>query len=80
MSSGELYDRLGIDSISSTVTGSGLRWYGHVQRKGGVDWVGRCAGCGVAGGAGRWRGGETLKECVENDLKRMSLDPSVATH
>ena len=79
VSSKELYSRLGIDSISSTVTMSRLRWYGHVQRKGNMDWVKRCTEYEVSGNVGRGRGRKTWKECVENDLKRLNLDPSMAT-
>ena len=68
-------------NISSTVTRSRLRSYGHVQlqRKDDVDWVKRCTEYEVSGYVGRGRGRKTWKECVENDLKRLSLDPSVAT-
>ena len=62
----ELYNRLGIDSISSIVTRSRLRWYGHVQRKDDIDWAKHCTG-----NVDRGRGRKTWKECVENDLKRL---------
>ena len=78
VSSKGLYNRLGIDSISSTVTRSRLRWYGHVQRKDDMDWVKRCTEYEVTGNVGRGRSRKTWKECVENDLKRLNLDPSVA--
>ena len=55
--------------MSSTVTRSSLRCYGHVQRKDDMDWVKRCAEYEVSGYDGRGRGRKTSKECVENDLK-----------
>ena len=74
----ELFSRLGIESISSTVTKSRLRWYGHVQRKDDMDWVKRCLKYEVSGNIGRGQGRKTWKECVQNDLKGLNLDPSMA--
>ena len=59
VSSKELYSRLGMDSISSTVTRSRLRWYGHVQQKDDMDWVKRCTEYEVSGNVGRGRGRKT---------------------
>ena len=39
LSSKELYNRLEIDIISSSVTRSRLRWYGHVQQRDYMDWL-----------------------------------------
>ena len=38
----------------------------------------RCTEYEVTGNVGRGRGRKTQKEWVENDLKRLNLDPSVA--
>ena len=78
-SSYELYSRLRIDSMPSTVTRSRLRWYGHVQRKDDMDCVKRCTEYEVSGHVGRGRGRKAWKECVENDLNRLNLDPSMVT-
>ena len=43
-----------------------------------MDWVKRCTEYEVTGNVGRGRNRKTWKECVENDLERLSLDPSVA--
>jgi len=40
-----LRERLGLDDIISAVQRSRLRWYGHVRRKEGNDWVKKCVGC-----------------------------------
>ena len=62
----------------STVTTSRIHWYGHVQRKDDMDWVKRCTEYEVSGYVGRGQGRKTRKECVENDLKRLNMDPSLA--
>ena len=43
------------------------------------DWVKCCTEYEVTGNVGKGRSKKTWKECVENDLKRPSLDTSVAT-
>jgi len=38
----ELRERLGIDDIILILQQNRLRWYGHVLRKEGTDWVKKC--------------------------------------
>ena len=59
LSSKELYNRLEIDGMSSTVTRTRLCWYDHVQRKDDMDWVKRCTEYEVSGYVGRGRGRKT---------------------
>ena len=75
LSSKELYNRLRIDNMSSTVTRNRLHWYGHVQQKDDMDWVKRCTEYEVSGYVGSGRGRKTWKECVENDLKKIEYGP-----
>ena len=44
-----------------------------------MDWVKRCMKYEVSGCVGRGRGRKTWNECVENDLKRLNLNPSMAS-
>ena len=51
-----------------------LRWFGHVERKSGDDWVSACRNVMVAGVrcAGR---GRKLGECVKDDMDELGLHP-----
>src|SRR5206468_10546854 len=46
ISSEELRERLGIESIQDVVRQGRLRWYGHVERKSDEDWVKKCSNLG----------------------------------
>src|SRR5664279_1651646 len=72
-SSEELRERLGIVSVSDKVRQGRLRWFGHVGRKGTVDWVSGCRNIEVDGERGRGRSRKTWKECVTNDTKKLML-------
>ena len=65
MSSEKLYVRLGIEAISEVVRRGRLRWYGHLERKGGDDWVSACRDWG-------WLGGE-VKVGVEKPGRSLSV-------
>ena len=80
VSSRELYDRLGLDSVSSIVVRGRLRWFGHVQRRSETDWTRRCTSYEVIGQRGRGRGRKTWKECVDGDLRRLKLDPLMTSN
>ena len=43
-----------------------------------MNWVKRCTQYKVSGDVGRERGRKIWKECVENELKRLNLEPSIA--
>ena len=77
-SSEELRKKLGIVSVSTMVTRSRLRWFGHVERKDADDWVSACRKMVVAGERGRGRDRKTWKECVVDVMRRLMLKPEDA--
>src|SRR5664279_2814161 len=72
-SSEELRERLGIVSVSDKVRQGRLRWFEHVEHKDTDDWVSACRNIAVLGERGRGRGRKTWKECVANDMKKLTL-------
>ena len=46
-----------------------LRWFGHVERKSGDDWVSACRNVVVAGVRRAGRDRKTWRECVKDDLE-----------
>ena len=50
-----LYSLLGVESVAEVVRWDRLRWFGHVERRSGDDWVSTCRNVVVVGvrGAGR---------------------------
>jgi hypothetical protein len=72
-SSEELMEWLGIDSVSNVVTRGRLRWFGHVERKSGDDWVSACREIVVDGVRKKGRGKKTWMESVMDDMKRCGL-------
>ena len=48
-----------------------LRWFGHVERRSGDDWVLACRNVVVAGVRCVGRGRKTWYECVKDDMKSM---------
>ena len=46
-----------------------LRWFGHVERKSGDDWVSACRNVVVAGVRCAVIGRKTWYECVKDDMK-----------
>ena len=57
----DLYSLFEVQSLAEVVRRGRLRWFGHVERKSGDDWVSTCRNVVVAGlrCAGRGR-----RECV----------------
>ena len=53
----DLYSLLGVQSVDVVVRRSRLRWFGHVERKSGDDWVSACRNVVVAGWDVRVEGG-----------------------
>ena len=45
----DLYSLLGVQSVDEVVRRGRLRWFGHVERKSGDDWVSACRNVVVAG-------------------------------
>ena len=50
-----------------------LRWFGHVERKRGDDWVTACRELAVDGVRGRGRGRKTWMQYVKGDMSLLGL-------
>ena len=50
-----------------------LRWFGHLERKSGDDWVSACRNVEVAGERCVGRGRKTWRERVNDDMKLLGL-------
>ena len=74
----DLYSLLGVQSVDEVVRRSRLRWFGHVERKNGDDWVSACRKVEVAGARCKGRKRKTWTECVNNDMKVLGLHPEWA--
>ena len=55
-----------------------LRWFGHVERKNGDNYVSACRNVVVAGVRHSGRGRKTWYECVTDDMKALGLHPEWA--
>ena len=60
-------------SVAEGVRQGRLRWFGHVERKSGDDWVSACRNVVVAGVRCAGRGRKTCYECVKDDMKELGL-------
>ena len=69
----DLYSLLGVQSVAGVVRQSRLRWFGHVERKSGDDWVSAWGDVVVAGVRCAGRGRKTWRECVEKDMDELGL-------
>ena len=58
----------GVESVAEVVKSSRVRWFGHVERKIGDDWVSACRNVVVAGVRCAGRGRKTWRECVRDDM------------
>ena len=71
--SDELIGRLGIESVTEVVSRGRLRWFGHLERMDGENWVTACRKIKVEGKVGRGRGRKTWQECVNVTMKERGL-------
>ena len=55
----DLYSLLGVQSVAEVMRRRRLRWFGHVERKSGDDWVSACRNVVVAGVRCAGRGRKT---------------------
>ena len=69
----DLYSLLGVRSVAKVVRHGRLRWFGHVERKNGDDWVSACRNVVVAGVRCAGRGRKTWRECVKDDMDELGL-------
>ena len=60
----DLYSFLGVQSTDEVVRQGKLRWFEHVERKSGDDWVSAYRNVVVAGVRCAGRGRKTWYECV----------------
>ena len=72
LSSQNLLERIGIDSVSNVLRKSRLRWFGHVEPA--EDWVSRCRSLVIDGIRGRGRGRKTWSECLMEDIRVVGLN------
>ena len=65
----DLYRLLRVQSVAEVVRPGRLRWFGHVERKGGNDWVSACRNVVVAGVRCAGRGRKTWRtECLSERI------------
>ena len=69
----ELRNKMGLDCISEVIGRGRLRWYGHVERMDGDNWVSKVRTVYVEGGIGWGRPKKTLDEVVQADLRAKGL-------
>ena len=69
----DLYSLLGVESVAEVVRRGRLRWFGHLDRKSGDDWVSACRNVVVAGVRCVGRGRKTWRECVKDDMDKLGL-------
>ena len=62
----DLYILLGVENMAEVVRRGRLRWFGHVERKSGDDWVSASRNVMVAGVRCAGRGRKTWIECVDD--------------
>ena len=69
-----IYDKsFGVESVAEVVRRGRLRWFGHMERKRGDDWVSACINVVVAGERCAGRGRKTWRECVKDDVDELDL-------
>ena len=69
----DLYSHLRDESVAEVVRRGRLRWFGHVERKNGDDWVLACRNVMVAEVRCAGRGRKTWRECVKVDMDELGL-------
>ena len=77
-SSEELRDRLGIPNIVDVLRRNRLRWFGHVERMNEHNPVKRSRTVVVEGNRTRGRPCKTWGQLIDNDLRKLRLDPGLA--
>ena len=76
-SSGELRSRLGIHSIRDVIQARRLRWFGHLERMEGDNWVSKCRDLVVPGTKPRGRPRKTWQEVIRTDMQQKNLRPEL---
>ena len=70
----ELRRLVGVEPITTCIRSGRLRWYGHVMRKGDVDWVNKFMEYRVEGRRPVVRPRKTWLESVEADVAKLEID------
>ena len=69
----DIHILLGVESMAEVVRHGRLRWFGHVERKSGDDWVSACRNVVAARVKCAGRGRKTWRECVKDDMDELGL-------
>ena len=72
----DLLSRFGIECVM--VRRGRLRWFGHVKRMVGEEWVSACRNVKVEEKGCRGRPKKTWLECVKEDMKELNFKPEMA--
>ena len=67
----DLYERLGVSEVAEVMRRGRLRWFEHVERKDGDDWVRACRVLEMDDERGRGRPVKTWQECINADLSSL---------
>ena len=70
----ELRRLVGVEPIATFIGSGGLRWYRHVVRKGGGDWVKKCVEYRVEDRRPVGRPRKTWLESIEADMAELEID------
>ena len=76
-SSGELRSRLGIHSIRDVIQARRLRWFGHLERMEGDNWVSKCRDLVVPGTKPGGRPRKTWQEVIRTDMRQKNLKSAI---
>ena len=76
-SSDELRSRLGIHSIRDAIQARRLKWFGHLERMEGDNWVSKCRDLVVPGANPRGRPRKKWQEVIRTDLRQKNLRPEL---
>ena len=77
-SSDELRNRLGIPNIIDVLRQTRLRWFGHVERMGIENPVSNCRFIEVRCQRGRGRPCKTWTQLIDDNLRKLRLQPGLA--
>ena len=79
MRSEDLRKKLGLIEIDTILRRSRLRWFGHVQRRCGDDWIQRVRHFEVEGRRPAGRPRKTWQQTISEDLRTLRLDPALTS-
>ena len=71
----DLYSLLGVQNVAEVVKRGRLRWFGHVERKRGDEWVSACRNVVVSVVSCAGRGRKIWREYVKDNMVELGLHP-----